>query len=121
MKLLIGAARMELELSPGEVLLLSNVLNEVCSGFALQNFDARMGASEAQVRRTFEKMQSLSTQEKTRVPVTHEELSLLQNALTEALRELGADDFPIRTGVDFEVGEAVLRELERCTADAHLD
>jgi hypothetical protein len=115
MKLSATSAGIEAELEPRETLLFSNILNEVCNGFALQDFERAIGAPHHEVCALFDRFRKLRTARNARISVTDQELRILQNALRETLRELGVEEFSTRTGLDFDVGEGALRELQGLT------
>jgi hypothetical protein len=111
MKFSVTSEGTQADLAPRETLLFSNILNEVCNGFALHDFERAIGAPQYQVYALFDRFRELRTDQNTRISVTDQELLLLENALRESLRELGAEEFSTRTGLDFYFGEDVLREL----------
>jgi hypothetical protein len=112
MKLLTQPEGTQIDLAPEEILLFGNSLGEVLFGFAVKNFDVVMDATEPEVAGLFERVRSLGTDRNACIPITSRELHIFKNALQETLRELGAEEFSIRTGLDFKFGETRLRELE---------
>ena len=112
MKLHGATGRMEANFEPDEVLLFNNVLNEVCNGFAVQDFEANIGATENQVRDLLGRLRTLETNTPLRIQLANHEFLILQSALRETLRELGVEEFSTRTGLPFVFGRTALRELQ---------
>ena len=96
--------------------LLHNVLNEILNGFAVHNFESTIGLPRSEVEELFRHLNQLSNE----VPVqlTRTEAWAAHNALREALRELGIEEFQTRTGFDFAESERVLRRLGRLLHEA---
>lgn len=106
------------EMSLSEALLLSNVLNEVCNGFSVPDFEATVGVGRERACELSKEIDALATVAETQhagnldiVAFSSEDLSALKNALKATLDELGAEEFSIRTGYDFEEGCGLLRNL----------
>lgn len=112
MKLYRGTRTTEADLETDEVLLFNNVLNEVCNGFTVPDFEASFGATENQVRDLFGRIRAVETNGPVRIQLDNRELLILQHALRGTLRELGAEEFSIRTGLPFGFGQAALGELQ---------
>ena len=112
MTLRSATGKTEANLETNEVLLFNNVLNEVCNGFTVLDFESNIGASENMVRDLLVRIRTLETDRPVRIQLVNQELLILQNALRETLRELGVEEFSIRTGLQFEFGEAVLKGFQ---------
>jgi hypothetical protein len=106
-----AADKIDANLEGEDVLLFNNVLNEVCNGFGLPDFESKIGAPENRVRDLLTRIQGFEPDRPVRVQLLKQELLVLENALRETLRELGVEEFSIRTGVPFEFGQAALGEL----------
>jgi hypothetical protein len=102
-----------LELSPLETTALRAALGEVCYGFDIPDFEARIGSTEKEARQLFEKMDQLSGNQQNKTIVTMSEIRLLKRAHEATLRELGAEEYETRTGIDFAFGQNLLNELLR--------
>ena len=113
MTLRITTGRTEADLERDDLLLFNNVLNEVCNGFTVPAFESSIGAPESHVRDLLRRIHTLEADQGVCVPLLNLELSILENALRETLRELGVEEFSARTGLPFEFGLAALRELEK--------
>lgn len=99
------------ELSRNEVDLLAwNVSNEVVNGFAVQDFNATVGASPEAFRSLANRLRS---SEGGKATITSTEAAVFRNALALTLQELGEEEFHTRTGHSFEEGNAVLARLNR--------
>ena len=61
----------EASLERDDVLLFNNVLNEVCNGFTLSDFDSSIGAAENQVRDLFGRIQRLEAMRPVRLSLIH--------------------------------------------------
>jgi hypothetical protein len=92
------------ELSPTETLALRAALGEVCFGFHVPDFEIRMGNTENQAEQLFKKMDRLSNDRQDEINLTMKEIRLLKKAHEETLRELAAEEYETRTGVDFAFG-----------------
>lgn len=101
----------EANLETDDVRLFNNVLNEVCNGFTVPNFESNIGATENQVYDLFRRVRTLETDRPVRILLIKHELLILENALRETLQDLGDEEFSIRTGLPFEFGHAALKEL----------
>ena len=109
------------EMSRDEVLLLSNVLNEVCNGFGIPDFEQSIGVTRERASKLSTKIEVLATDTERHanhpgqnvLEFNSEDLSILKNALKANLEELGPDEFSIRTGCDFNEGRELLVDLAR--------
>ncbi len=99
------------ELNPMETTALRAALGEVCYGFDVPDFNLRMGTTESEARKLFEKMDQLSTDQPTSILLTMSEVHLLKKAHEETLNELGAEEYGTRTGVRFAFGQDLLKEF----------
>jgi len=106
------AEKSKFELAPEELLLFSNVLNEICNGLELQNFDRVIGARELEVCGLSDRLR-MEPRQSAGLTVSEHELNIFQNALRETLRELGPEEFSTRTGVDFDLAQEILLNLKR--------
>jgi hypothetical protein len=100
--------------------LFNNVINEVAHGFALPNFEATIGMTRGAALELLTKFQKTAAvleakagTEETTVTLNVAELIALKNALLETLKELGEEEFSIRTGDDFADAEGRLRSLTK--------
>ena len=92
-------------------LLLGNVLNEALHGFVIPDFSRTIEVDESALQGLLDQMHTLP--ETGTILLDRKELLGVRNALKETIRELGIEEFRIRTGYDLEEGETVLRELDR--------
>jgi hypothetical protein len=100
-------------LSPKERLCLSGVLNEVRHGFRVPNFDQQIGLSREEASQLHSILKNESSLEKPEVELTVRQLSGLRNALTEALGELGTEEFDTRVGMSFEDAQQLGLQIKR--------
>jgi hypothetical protein len=112
MTLRSAPGKAEASFDMNEVLLFNNILNEVCNAFAMADFELRMGATENHVRDLLNRIRTLGTDGPVCIQLAERELLILQNALHETLKELGHEEFSMRTGLSFEFGKAALKELQ---------
>ncbi len=102
-----------LDLEPSEVRALRAALGEVCFGFRVEDFTARIGLAEEDARALFGRLDALGLDHRVTLAGTSGEFLAIRNAHAETLRELGAEEYSTRTGVDFEEGQALLRALDK--------
>jgi hypothetical protein len=96
-----------LESSDGK--LLRSVLNEILNGFAIDNFESTVGTPRSDLEKLFQYLSGLP--HNAQVKLTQTQVGAAYNALRETLRELGNEEFQIRTGFDFTESETMLRRL----------
>ena len=114
----IAADRLDeatVELDPMETVALRAALGEICYGFAVRNFEVRMGSTQNEARQLFEKMDQLADHPQHRVVLTSAQIRLLKKAHEETLRELGPEEYETRTGVAFAFGQALLQQFDKMT------
>jgi methylmalonyl-CoA epimerase len=85
-------------------------LGEICGGFAIPDFNARIGGSLEDARSLFARFDPLGDKP-TSIELTEQELRLLHNAQAATLDELGVEEYATRTGVEFSRGRAILASL----------
>jgi hypothetical protein len=108
----LQSGKTQLELAPKDVLLLNNVLNEVCNGFEVSNFDEVIGAPIEDVNALLDRIRDLSAGRHSTLSVSKRDLDMLHNALCETLRELRIEEFLTRTGVEFGTAKRNLATLQ---------
>lgn len=91
--------------------LLHSVLNETLHGFRLPDIDNVIGIKKTELRELLERLHMAPRD--ARLELNRVQTFAFRNALTETLRELGPEDFTIRTGWDFEDAKRILVELDR--------
>ncbi len=104
-----------LDLGPNESRALRAAIGEVCYGFRLESFEARIGITEHEATALFERLDCLDLNQQNKITLTWNEFSAARSAHAETLRELGPDEYATRTGVNFEEGQALLRALGQAT------
>ena len=113
MKLLnrAGVDGATVDLSPLETRGLRGGLGEICFGFEVADFNARIGATRDEARTLFEKLDRLSLDGQNVILLTREEIRLLKNAHEQTLNELGVEEYGTRTGVNFADGQVIMKGL----------
>jgi hypothetical protein len=113
MKLLnrTGAYGASVDLSPLETRALRAGVGEICFGFEVANFDARIGATREEARTLFKKLDRLRLDGQNVILLTRDEIQLLKHAHEQTLNELGAEEYATRTGVNFTDGQMIMNEL----------
>lgn len=119
------SAGSRIDLSPNELLCVNNVLNEVCHGFRVPDFLARIGVTRDEAIRLLDKVHTVGKHvwgaqvwdaslaaERAQIDLADRDLITIRNALSETLRELGVEEFETRVGVSFEEGQARLKDLD---------
>jgi hypothetical protein len=119
------SAGSRIDLSPNELLCVNNVLNEVCHGFRVPDFPARIGVTRDEAVRLLGKVHAVGERvwgaqvwdaslaaHRAQIDLADRDLVTIRNALSETLRELGVEEFETRVGVSFEEGQARLRDLD---------
>ncbi len=91
-------------------LLVWQVSNELMNGFHLSDFEAKIGLTEEAYA---DRINVLRVSKGGTLRVVKDDISVLRNALTEVLTELGFEEFHTRTGHDFAYGEMLLRRLSQ--------
>ena len=90
--------------------LIRSVLNEVLNGFVLDDFDAVIGTTRAELQQLLTQLNRLS--EDVGIKLDLNRTRAFRNALRITLGELGVEEFHKRTGFDFQEGERLLIELD---------
>lgn len=107
-----------LRLSENEIVQWSNALNEVCHGFAVENFHAAMGISDEAAKELLTKVGSLRQSQP--LYFSLDELLAVRNALTIVLGELHPFEFHSRMGVEVEESREMRNALDRQTGRLQL-
>jgi hypothetical protein len=94
-----------------ELGLLGSVLNEVLNGFAVPEFDSRIGMKKADIEDLLKHLQTLGAGDALTLDMG--QTRAFRNALSETIRELGVEEFHTRTGYDFREGNACLKRLDQ--------
>jgi methylmalonyl-CoA epimerase len=102
---------MTIALDSAEARALRAALLEICHGFAIPDFNARIGGSQEDARRLFARFDPLGDKPAS-IELTEHDLRLLHNAHAATLKELGNEEYFTRTGVEFSSGQAVLAGLD---------
>lgn len=100
-------------LTPNESRCFSNVLNEVCHGFRVQDFDQRIGLSRQEASDLYTKLEEAYSSKSHRLRLAVRELFGLRNALIESLKELGVEEFDTRVGMPFEDAQQLGAQIDR--------
>lgn len=95
---------------PAERDLIRSVLNEVLNGFALDDFEAKIGKSKSELQNLLTYVHKLP--EKAGATLNMNQTTMFRNALRETLHELGIEEFHTRTGYEFEEGKRILQKLD---------
>ena len=103
---------------PEEWGLLESVLNEVLNGFEVPDFQKTLGIEKGGLDKLLKSLQMLDGKEEITLDLS--QTQAFRNALSEAMRELGIDEFRTRTGYDFAQGNAALRKLDNMLGDTSL-
>jgi hypothetical protein len=113
MKLLnrTGVDGASVDLSPLETRALRAGVGEICFGFEVANFDARIGATREEARTLFKKLDRLRLDGQNVILLTRDEIQLLKHAHEQTLNELGAEEYATRTGVNFTDGQMNMNGL----------
>jgi hypothetical protein len=86
-------------------------VGEICFGFEVANFDARIGATREEARTLFKKLDRLRLDGQNVILLTRDEIQLLKHAHEQTLNELGAEEYATRTGVNFTDGQMNMNGL----------
>lgn len=92
-------------------LLFGNALNEVTHGFRVHEFEQTIGAPKSELVKLLDQLQAFSPKDD--LILDREQMRVVRNALRETIRELGVEEFHIRTGYDFEQGQDILAKLDK--------
>ena len=98
--------------------LLGSVLNEVLNGFEIPEFDRKIGMKRGQLKELLKHLHTLPSRDTVTLDV--QQTYAFRNALSETIRELGAEEFHIRTGYDFDLGNAFLERLNQLLGSKEL-
>lgn len=90
--------------------LFRSVLNEVLNGFVVDDFEAAIGMTRAELQQLLTQLNRLP--DESAIKLDLKRTKALRNAVRKTLRELGVEEFHTRTGFDFQEGKRVLRELD---------
>ena len=98
-----------------ELGLLGSVLHEVLNGFAIPEFDRRIGMKKADLEDLLKHLHTLGDRDAVTLDIR--QTRAFRNALSETIKELGAEEFHTRTGYDFGQGNASLKRLDQLLGD----
>jgi hypothetical protein len=93
-----------------DVSLYRSVLNEVLNGFVVDDFDAVIGMTPAELQQLLTQLNGLP--EDVGIKLDLNRTRAFRNALRITLSELGVEEFHTRTGFDFQEGKRLLMELD---------
>jgi hypothetical protein len=104
-------SKQQFRLDSEELGLLGSVLNEVLNGFEVPEFDRKIGMKRGDLEELLKQLQTLGSHDAVTLDIhqTH----AFRNALSETIKELGAEEFHTRTGYDFGQGNASLKRLDQ--------
>jgi hypothetical protein len=119
------SAGSRVDLTPSDLLCLNNVLNEVCNGFHVPDFGTRIGVTRDEAAGLLDRVHALGeavwgaqtwdaslARGRAQIDLADRDLLTIRNALSEALRELGIEEFETRVGLSFQEGQARLTYLD---------
>jgi len=106
--MIVGMNQLFFELK--NVHLFRSVLNEVLNGFVVDDFDAAIGMTRADLQQLLTQLNRLPDDVGIKLDLNR--TRAFHNALRRTLRELGVEEFHTRTGFDFQEGKRVLKELD---------
>jgi hypothetical protein len=104
-------SKLQFRLDSEEQGLLRSVLNEVLNGFEVPEFERRIGMNSADLEQLLKHLQTLGNRDAVTLDI--QQTRAFRNALSEAIRELGVEEFHTRTGYDFGQGNATLQRLDQ--------
>lgn len=102
-----------LRLSAEDIPLWGNALNEVCHGFAVENFEAAIGLGRGETEKLLQRVAVSSPGQAEEWSL--EELLAVRNALTAVLTELDPHEFHARMGFDVEEARDLRNRLDSLT------
>ena len=107
-----------LKLSLDEVWPLSNILNEVCNGFRVRDFEKRISVKESMaeglLRRIGDLLRSVPNEEYSKVRTIELEpweIEVILNAMKEVYKQIDDWEFGIRLGIEIPEMQAIERKL----------
>jgi hypothetical protein len=107
-----------LRLTEKEIVQLNNALNEICHGFAVENFQAAMGISKESAAQLMQRVHALHVNQAAFFAL--DELLAVRNALTVVLGELHPLEFHPRIGSEVEDAVAMRDALDLLTGRLQL-
>jgi len=100
-----------IKLSPNEVLPLLNILNEVCHGFYVHNFEKNIGAKKQIVVALMDKISEKENEDEIILFLNDIELNLLKKSFEEVLRQIEEWEFQTRIGVTIQEAKDIMNKI----------
>lgn len=103
-----------IDLSWEELWPLANILNEVCNGIYINDFEKKIGATNEEASLLHDKIISYEVEEselnlKKIININKNEVEILRKSLKEVSRQIEEWEFQTRIGVTLEEVEATLK------------
>ena len=100
-----------IKLLQNEFLPLVNILNEVCHGLYVQNFENTIGAQQKTVVALMDKILDEKREKEITLALDHYELNFLQKSFEEVFRQIEEWEFQTRIGITIEEANAIKNKL----------
>lgn len=102
-----------IKLSLNEIIPLLNVLNEVCHGIHVVNFENAIGASRTAVVDFMDKISNIEKKEEFVLILDDFELKFVQKSFEEVFKHLEEWEFQTRIGVTIQEARAIKEKITR--------
>lgn len=97
-----------IKLTPNEVWPLINILNEICYGIFVFDFEAVIGASKEVVVKLMDKISNVERrEEETALSLNELEFFILKKAFEEVAKQIDEWEFPTRVGITKSEANAI--------------
>ncbi|MGE0669376.1 MAG: hypothetical protein AB7H48_00380 [Parachlamydiales bacterium] len=94
-----------------EIWPISNILNEVCHGFYVHNFENNIGAKKPIVVDLMDKISEKENEDEIILFLNDIELNLLKKSFEEVLRQIEEWEFQTRIGVTIQEAKDIMKKI----------
>ncbi len=100
-----------IELNENEFLSTLNILNEVCHGINVSNFEKSIGEKKEVVVAFMDKISNEEGKDNIILNLNNSELSVLKNSINEVFKQIDEWEFETRIGISIQEMKTILEKL----------
>ncbi|HLY68704.1 MAG TPA: hypothetical protein VKR53_03175 [Puia sp.] len=94
-------------LNPDEIWPLLNILNEICHGIKINNFEKTIGAKKDSVVKLLDKITEIENEQCCFLKLNDFELKILENSFSEVFKQIDLWEFQTRIGVSLDEAKKI--------------
>lgn len=104
--------RKQIKLNSNEFWPLLNILNEVCHGIKINNFENSIGSSKKIVEDFMDSIAKEENKNEVVLNLNHVELKVLKNSFEEIFRQIDEWEFQTRIGISIQEARKIQEKLK---------